>query len=127
MIRAAALAVLTLSGTMVAADPMFNGDWAAGDPAQCVIGVDAGMTRFALRIEDSVVHGVESACRMTNPVQVRGLGAVLYDLDCTGEGDTWSLRALMMIDAEGQLVYIADGFAHVYPRCTGYADLPRQK
>jgi len=115
----AAIVLLPLAAT--AQDGMFEGDWAAGDPMACdVSGNDS--INLALRIRGDVFRGLETECRMTNPVTVRDLGAMLYDMDCTGEGDRWSYRALLMIDRDGQLVLISDGSALIYPRCQAYAE-----
>ncbi len=112
------------AGTGFAQQSLFDGDWATGDPAQCEVQADA--TNMAWRIQDGTIWGVESLCRMTNPVGVRDMNAMLYDLECTGEGQVWGGRALLMIDADGQLVFIRDGFASILPRCTGYASSTQQ-
>lgn len=102
-----------------AQDSAFDGDWAAGDPMLCdMSGGDS--ENFALRIRGNRFLGLETECRMTNPVTVPGIGGVLHDMECTGEGDSWSYRAFFMIDRDGQLVMISDGSALTYPRCEGY-------
>jgi hypothetical protein len=59
----------------------------------------------------------ESACQLTNPVAVRDMGdATLFDLVCSGEGETWSYRAFFMRGAEG-LIMVRDGYAYTYRRC----------
>lgn len=103
----------------LAQDSAFEGDWAAGDPMTCdMSGSDS--ENFALRIRGDQFRGLETECRMTNPVTLPGIGGALYDMDCTGEGDRWSYRAFFMIDRDGQLVMISDGSALTYPRCEGY-------
>lgn len=119
-LRAALLAMpvaLVLPAVSAGAqDGQFDGDWATGDPMACDLsGNDA--VNFALRIRGDAFFGLETQCRMTNPVTVRDLGAVLYDMDCAGEGESWSYRALFMIDRDGQLVRILDGSAVIHPRC----------
>ena len=102
-----------------AQDGAFDGDWAAGDPMLCdMSGGDS--VNFALRIRGDRFFGLETECRMNNPVTVPGIGGVLHEMACTGEGDSWSYRAFFMIDRDGQLVMISDGSAHIYPRCEGY-------
>lgn len=97
----------------------FDGDWALGDPAACVLGVD--LPNMAMRIHDGMMLGYESACRMLNPSPVRDSGAVVFDMACRGEGETWTSTAVFMLDVEGQLVSLWDGYAAIRPRCTGYA------
>lgn len=119
--QASLLTILALIPLPVLAqDSMFDGDWATGDPMFCDIS-GADVPNYALRIRDDIYHGMETECRMTNPVAVRDLGATLYDMDCIGEGQRWNHRALFMIDRDGQLVLVSDGMAIVYPRCEGYA------
>ncbi len=111
--------LLLLPLPTLAQDSAFEGDWAAGDPLSCdMSGSDS--ENFALRIRGNQFRGLETECRMTNPLTVPGIGGVLYDMDCTGEGDQWNYRAFFMIDRDGRLVMIADGSARTYPRCEGY-------
>lgn len=104
----------------VAAQTAFDGVYRQGLGADCAaIGQDGG----ALQIEDGVFTGVESQCRMTNPVDVRGMEAVLYDMACSGEGSAWSARAMFMLAADGGLILVWDGFAFKYDRCSVPADV----
>jgi len=115
-----AMMLLLLPHPGYSQDGMFDGDWAAGDPMTCdMSGRDSA--NFALRIRGDLFRGLETECRMTNPITLPGLGAVVHDMDCVGEGDRWSYRALLMIDRDGRLVMISDGSALTYPRCEGYA------
>lgn len=109
-----------------AQDGRFDGDWAAGDPMACDLsGHDSA--NFALRIRGDLFRGLETECRMTNPLTLPGVGAVIHEMECTGEGERWSYHALMMLDRDGQLVMISDGSALIYPRCEGFArPLPDQ-
>jgi len=117
------LSLLTLAalaaGPAVAQVEAFQGDWATGNPDACVPGADGA--DFALRIAGDTMFGIESACRLTNPVAVRDLSAVLFDAECSGEGETWRDRRLLMIDADGALVYLREGYAQVLPRCRAMA------
>lgn len=80
-----------------------------------------------LRIEDGVFRGAESQCSMTNPIDVRGMEATLYDMLCTGDGLTWSERAIVMRGAEGDLVLVWDGYAFSYPACPKPTMRPRPR
>ena len=93
----------------------FEGDWTIGDPSACVVGEDS--PNFAFRIRGVVFEGLETRCAMTNPVNIRGMEAVLFDMECEGEGDRWTHRSFMMIDQSGALVIINDGFLSVISRC----------
>ena len=109
-----------------AQDGRFDGDWAVGDPMACDLsGHDTA--NFALRIRGDLFRGLETECRMTNPITLPHVGAVIHEMDCTGEGESWSYHALMMLDREGQLVMVSEGSARIYPRCEGFArPLPDQ-
>ncbi len=76
------------------------------------IGADMG----ALAIRDGRLEGVENSCEMTNPVSVRDMAAVLYDLECSGEGMTHRERALLMKSDHGVYV-IRDGYVADWARC----------
>lgn len=107
------LAVMGLVGAPVAAGS-FDGVFKPSPTADCTrIGEDGG----ALKIEKNVFHGVESQCRMTNPVNVRDMDAVLFDMKCTGEGTDWAQRALFMRAADDGLIMVWNGFAFKYARC----------
>jgi len=113
------LPALGLAAAGAAAQPTpFDGDWTMGNPANCAIGMDHA--DFAFRIGGGQMQGIESVCRMTNPVPVRDLGATLYDMDCQGEGERWSYRNFLMLNREGALVMINDGDVTILARCTGY-------
>ncbi len=92
----------------------FDGLYKQGPDADCtLIGVDGG----ALKIEDNVFFGVESICRMERPVDVVGMDAYLFDMDCSAEGTNWSARALFMHAADDGLIMVWNGYAFKYDRC----------
>lgn len=69
-------------------------------------------------IEGDRVFFYESQCRLTNPVNVRDMeGAVLFDLQCEGEGETWTERAFLQPGWDGALIFVSRGFARMLPRC----------
>lgn len=98
----------------VAAGP-FDGVYKQTANAECsLVGVDGG----SLKIENNIFHGVEVECRMTRPVDVNEMSATIYHMQCSGEGQTWSERAILMPDAENKGIYmIWDGYAFRYERC----------
>ena len=69
------------------------------------IGVDGG----ALAIQDNALIGVENYCELTDPVQVNGMDAILYNGECSGEGMEYSERIMLMKSDHGVYV-IQDGF-----------------
>ncbi len=83
--------------------------------AECaLVGLDGG----ALKIEESIFYGVEVECRMTRPVDITDMNATLYQMECSGEGQTWTELAMMMPDADGTGIYmIWGGYAFRYDRC----------
>ena len=83
--------------------------------AECLlVGVDGG----SVKIEEDIFYGVEVECRMTNQIEIEGMQASLYDMQCTGESETWQERAMLMLEAEDNgLLMIWDGYAFRYDRC----------
>ena len=72
----------------------------------------------SLRIGEGVLHGIDSTCRMTDPVDVLDLDATLYVMQCEGEGQAWSERAMLMAAAEGDAIFLAwRGYVFRYDRC----------
>ncbi|WP_108484393.1 hypothetical protein [Oceaniglobus ichthyenteri] len=111
MIRAMALALF--AAAPVAADP-FDGLYKPAPTTDCtIVGGDGG----ALKVEGDTFFGAESQCKMTTPVNVRDMDAILYDMVCDGEGESWVSRALFMRAADGGLILAWNGFAFKYDRC----------
>jgi hypothetical protein len=113
--RALALLPLVLALPAVAGpfDGVYRPDqpWAEGWDCKSV-GSDGG----ALAVRDGVFYGVENACQLTNPVEVNGMSAVLYYAECSGEGETYAKRMMLMRLPEG-LAVIEDGFVNVLRAC----------
>ena len=93
-------------------------------PAKIVIGLsDCSIGQLtqpfpagALSIKDDLFQGVENQCRLTNPVPVTGMDAILYDADCASEGETLSYRLMLMRTPDG-VVLIEDGSVVSLKRC----------
>lgn len=113
MMRRAAV-LLGLLPVATAAGP-FDGTYRTAANADCgLVGVDGG----AIRIADGRLEGVESACRMTQPVDVIDMDAQLFTMECSGEGTLWSERAMVMNKAGGDgIILVWNGYAFVYDRC----------
>lgn len=93
----------------------FDGVYRQAQNADCgLIGAEGG----SLEIRDGIFYGVGMECRMTRPVDVIDMDAVLYTMQCAGEDEVWSERALLMNRAEGDgIIMLWDGYAFVYDRC----------
>jgi hypothetical protein len=99
---------------MLAANP-YDGVYKQTANAECaLVGVDGG----AVKIEDNIFYGVEVECRMTNPVDISDMEATLFEMQCSGDSETWTERAMLMPDAEDTGLYmIWSGYAFRYDRC----------
>lgn len=83
--------------------------WLCDEPS---LGSDGG----ALAIRDGKLIGVENVCEMSNPVNVRDMDAVLYDLECMSEGESTSERLLVARSDTGVIV-LRNGFAAEWRTC----------
>ena len=116
MHKALAFATLVLLAAPALAGPydgLYRPDYPGYEHWDCTsVGSDGG----ALAIQDDILHGVESQCRLTNPVQVTGMDAVLYDAECAGEGEEYSYRLMILRLPEG-VALIQDGFVNPLKAC----------
>ena len=94
----------------------YDGIYKQAANADCgLVGVDGG----ALEIRDDIFFGVEVECRMTRPVNVIDMDATLYTMQCSGEDQVWTERAMLMKPAgDAGLIMVWNGFAFVYEACT---------
>lgn len=111
----AALLLLASPALAQGEDPDFDGVYKQTANAECaLVGVDGG----SVEIRDGIFYGVEVECRMTNPVDVLRMEAQLYDMVCSGEGTSFTERAMVMRAAEGDAIYLIwNGFAFRYEAC----------
>ena len=100
--------------TFTAASP-YDGIYRQNANAECaLVGADGG----SLEIREGIFYGVEVECRMSRPVNVVNMDATLYTMQCSGDGQSWSERAMLMNSAEDDgIIMIWDGYAFVYSRC----------
>ena len=71
-----------------------------------------------VELRDQTLIFYESACALSNPEPISGLdGAVLFDGICSGEGEEWSERYLLMLLRDGGLGVIWSHWAERYERC----------
>lgn len=106
------LAALTcLPSLALGAEGLRDGIYDAYDCA-----VPVSDQRVTLRGDDLTFY--ESACRLSNPVHVLGMaGAVLFDAACSGEGETWAARYLLMPAHDGGLIVVGEHWAERHARC----------
>jgi len=83
--------------------------WLCDEPS---LGRDGG----ALAIREGKIIGVENTCDMSNPVNVRDMDAVLYDLECSAEGETYTERAMVARSDTGVII-LRDGFVAKWSTC----------
>ncbi|SMY08397.1 hypothetical protein [Flavimaricola marinus] len=105
---AAAMPALALAGP-------YDGVYRQVANAECaLVGVDGG----SIEIREGLFYGVEMECRMTRPVDVVNMDATLYTMQCTGEAETWTERAMVMDAADGDgIIMLWNGYAFRYDRC----------
>lgn len=94
------LAIVLLAATPVLAGP-FDGTWAKSS-AQC----SAAYSEDRITISGNRIGFVESTCTLAQPTNLRDMAeAQLFDMQCTGEGMTWSDRTFIgKSGADGLLV-----------------------
>jgi hypothetical protein len=88
-----------------------NYDWAESWDCTSV-----GMEGGALAIDGDTLTGVDNPCTLSDPVEVRGMSAVLYDETCAGEGEPYTSRVMVMAHEFGVYV-ITDGLVLDWLRC----------
>ena len=99
----------------------YDGIYRQAANSECaLVGVDGG----SIEVRDGIFYGVEAECRMTRPVNVLEMDATLYTMQCSGEDQIWTERAMLMKPAadpetgeKSGLIMIWDGFAFVYEAC----------
>lgn len=72
----------------------------------------------SVRIEEGIFYGVQTECRMTRPVDVNGMNATLFTMECAAQDEQWTERAMLMPTPDGEGLYmIWDGYVFVYSSC----------
>ena len=55
---------------------------------------------------------------MINPVDITDMDATIYQMECSGEGQTWTERSIVLNDAEqAGIIMVWNGYAFRYARC----------
>ncbi len=113
LVIALTLSSTTLMPLTVNASP-YDGRYRLNSSWDCrSVGSDGG----AIRIQGNSFEGVESSCQMSNPTTVRDMAAHLYDLSCSGEGETYSYRIMIMRADQGDIYLINKGNASLWQKC----------
>lgn len=106
------LLAFTLFAPAAVASP-FDGTWATS-AADC----SAGYAEGRVTISGDSIRFVESGCTLTQPTGLRDMPeARLYDMQCSGEGMTWSERTFIGKNGEDGLLIYNRGYASTYLRC----------
>jgi len=94
-LRLVALALTFAPGLALATpyDGLFRPNYDFAASWDCT---NVGMEGGALAIEGDRLFGVENTCTLADPVDVRGMNAVLYDATCSGEGEVYEERIMLM-------------------------------
>lgn len=104
----------------------FDGEYGYPDIDGCV--VEGYTTCPAVRVEGGRFFGEESACDLVPVAPVPGMNAAVYDMNCSGEGDTWQVRALFHRDLYGILTMTTqDGSWNYLPAQSSAAPAPSGK
>lgn len=104
--------IFTLA-TPLLADPFYVGIWTY-EGGNC----DAPRSEGgALHVTATELWGTETHCQLTNPVNIRDLDGILFDLECMGEGDYFTERMLFLAENDGRLTRHSRGYTNTYERC----------
>lgn len=107
------IALSTLLAGVALAEPFYVGTWAYNGGSCSTDGAEGG----ALRLSESTFWGLENKCEMTNPVEIRDMDGILFDMECWGEGTQYTYRFLVLQEYDGSLTTHGNGFTNTYQRC----------
>jgi len=69
-------------------------------------------------IKANQVFFYETSCQLSNPVNVRGMDAKLYDAECSGEGPTSEQRIMLMRPREGDgIIVLTETYVYDWVNC----------
>ncbi len=85
--------------------PFYVGSWVQ-DPVACTL------PDPMLEFSEATFFGYEDTCELTNPVNIRGMEAVLFDAVCHGEGGEDTHRMLITAEDDTRIML------HHYGRTT---------
>lgn len=123
------VALILTGGPALAQQSLYDGFWGHADIPECLDDSGRFSTCTALVIANGTLSGEESDCAMAFHADVPAFEtALVYDLTCQGEGESWTSRVLFFLDVDGRLtlldsfgprVYLPDLAAHGTARGTG--------
>ena len=110
-----ALAILTLLAftTPALGQSFYVGTWAGPETSCNAENTD----RVPMRIFEDSISFYETSCKLTTPVEIRGMNAKLFDFECAGEGFAWEYRGLLLLNDDDTLEFSADGQTNTFRRC----------
>ena len=109
-----ALALTTLGTTAPAQSLPADGEWGMTDYPECLDAPGTYSTCPAVTFANGQMLGQESVCDMSAAEPVPGMSAVLRNLSCRGEGESWSFRAIFLLDSLGHLNMVTEDGTMVY-------------
>ena len=105
--------VYTFFVSSALAQSFYVGDWAYPG-GSCVFDHSAS---GVIRLSETTFWGTETKCDLTNPVEIRDMDGILFDLMCLGEGMEYTERMLLLQAYDGSLTTHSDGFTNTYTLC----------
>ncbi len=91
----------------------YVGTWAGPETSCNAENID----RVPMRIFEDSISFYETSCKLTTPVEIRGMKAKLFDFECVGEGFAWEYRGLLLLNDDDTLEFSADGQTNTFRRC----------
>lgn len=110
--------IAMLASTSIAYATPFDGLYAPADSFErwsrkaSEIGEGLG----AVGVVGGYLEGVENSCELTKPTNIRGMDAIVYDAICSGEGEQYTHRVMLMRHDSGIYV-IENGYSSKWRSC----------
>lgn len=111
--------ILTLSALSAIAGP-FDGNYydRANGPSEGYCIATPGYSSAEIIGNEVVFY--ETSCALSNPVNVRGMDAYLFDATCTGDGSAYDTRIMLMRPDGGDgIIVLTDSFVYDWASCSG--------
>lgn len=89
----AAFSLLVLAVSVAAFDGKYIPYGPEGDAWDCG---EVGVASGAFQINVNRLTGLEYDCTLSNPTQIEGLNASVFEGDCAAEGGSYSLQTMLM-------------------------------
>lgn len=80
---------------------------------------DLGADGGAVGIIGAHLRGVESVCRLKDPVPIPGMDAVRFTTTCAGEGTTWDAGPVIVLPTQDGVSLVYQDYAVSWTRCPG--------